>query len=112
MAKFSGKLGIRVKSKNSKPGITTWVMEEYDIRGDILSDVSRRNNPDRVNDDLSVTNRLSILADKRTRENMQAITYVVLDGLPWKVSSIENARPKLILNLGVLWNGERPTSSN
>lgn len=108
MAKFSGKVGLRVESKDTKPGITKYVVEEYPIKGDILSDVSRRNNPERVNDELSVTNRLSVLADKYTRDNMHAILYVVLDGIPWKVSTVENSRPKLILNLGVLWNGERP----
>lgn len=107
MAKFSGKAGFATKVE-TKPGVFTTKIEERVVKGDLLNEVKRYGESQKMNDDLSVTNRISILADKYTNQNKEKMIYVVMDGVPWKISTIEIQRPRLILNIGSVWNGKRP----
>lgn len=109
MAKFSGKIGFAIPTDMGN-GVTKEVLVEKDARGDLLSDVLRHNPSQKVNEDLSVTNRIKILAGQYINDNKYAIRYVVMDGTPWHVSTIEVQRPNLILNMGRMYNGKRPTN--
>lgn len=79
--------------------------------GTVLKHSRKWDNPVNVsvNDDLNVTNRISIVADAYMTDHWPAIRYVRLGGENWKVASIDVERPRLILNLGGVWNG--PTGS-
>lgn len=57
-----------------------------------------------LNDNITISNRLSILADPFAYENYQAIRYCTWNGAKWKVNSVEVAYPRLILELGGVYN--------
>jgi hypothetical protein len=58
------------------------------------------------NDDISLTNVLSIVADPFAYNNLQSIRYATYMGVKWKVTNIEVERPRLILTVGGEYNGE------
>lgn len=105
MTKFSGYAGYATQVE-VKPGIFEDQIVERKIRGDLLGDVQRRNAATTINDEITITNRLSIIADKYMNNNMTDLVYVKMDGQYWKVSSIENQRPRLLVYFGGLWHGK------
>lgn len=60
-----------------------------------------------TNDNFDVSNQVSILADPYAYENCRYIRYLKYMGECWKVNAIEPQRPRLILTIGGIWNGEQ-----
>ena len=108
MAKYYGKVGFAV-SKETKPGIWANVITEREYYGDVLSNVRRLQTVDQLNDDINVTNRISIVADAFANENFHSMRFIEYMGTVWKVSNVEVQRPRLILTLGGIYNGQRQT---
>ena len=105
MSKFYGAVGY-VTQKEISPGVWGDDIVERSYRGDILQDIRRwESGSEKKNDNLAVNNRISILADLYAYNNFATIRYVTWLGVRWKVSSIEIQRPRLILNLGEVYNG-------
>lgn len=108
MAKYFGKVGFAV-SKETKPGIWSNVITEREYYGDVLSNVRRLQTADQLNDDINVTNRISIVADAFANENFHSMRFIEYMGTVWKVSNVDVQRPRLILTLGGIYNGQRQT---
>jgi hypothetical protein len=60
---------------------------------------------EKVNDDLSVGNSISIVADAYANEHFFAIRYIQWAGALWTVTDVEVQRPRLLLRLGGVYNG-------
>lgn len=108
MAKFCGVVGFAI-TKETKPGIWTNVITEREYYGDVLSNARRLQTIDQLNDDINVSNRISIVADAFANENFHSMRFVEYMGTVWKVSNVEVQRPRLILTLGGIYNGKRQT---
>ena len=54
------------------------------------------------------TNKISILADPFAYQNFSNIKYVEYMDALWNVESIEVQQPRLILNVGGVYNGQTP----
>jgi hypothetical protein len=68
---------------------------------------------EKVNDDLSVGNSLSIVADAYANGHFFAIKYIKWAGAHWTVSNVTVERPRLILRIGGIYNGPTdPTSES
>ena len=78
---------------------------EREYVGDILRNTRRLQSGESVNDDLSVNNMISIVADPYANENFFAIRYVQWMGTLWKVTEVEVQSPRLLLRLGEKYNG-------
>ena len=104
MSKFYGKVGY-VTQEEISPGIWDDVTVEKEYRGDILQNMRRWEPTEQKNDNLVISNRISIIADPFAHDNFSTIKYVYLGGVRWKVNSIEIQRPRLILTLGEVYNG-------
>lgn len=106
MEKFYGKVGYCVTTETPEgSGIWKDVTTERFYYGDVLRNGSRWQDSSRVNDNLQIDNRISILADAYAYQNFSLIKYVEWMGVLWKVISIEVERPRLILTLGGEYNG-------
>lgn len=108
MAKFGDKIGFGLSS-TGLPGVTLDSITERDYKGDILranKNFNESNNG--VNDNLKLSNRVSIVADDFANQNASVIRYVILGGVRWKVTNIEVAFPRLILTIGEVYNGTTP----
>ena len=104
MSKFYGPIGY-VTQQEISPGVWDEVVVEKSYRGDILQDTRRWQVSEHKNDNLTISNRFSIIADPFLYENSSTIRYVSWLGVRWKVTNIEIQRPRLILTLGEVYNG-------
>ena len=104
MARFAGKIGFAVQ-KETVPGVWTEEVRERNYYGDVLQNSRRLQTSGNVNDDIEISNRLSIIADPYAYENFHAMRYVIFMGSKWKVSEVGVEYPRLTLTLGGLYNG-------
>jgi hypothetical protein len=105
--RFSGKVGYGVTVETA-PGVHVNQMTEYTYFGDVLRNSLKFQSGESVNNDLSVSNSISIVADAYAREHFFAIRYVEWAGTKWSVVDIEQQSPRLILRLGGVYNGPTP----
>lgn len=77
--------------------------------GDVIRNNTRRDSSDRINDEIAISNRVSIAADPFALSNFQTIKYVEWLGQRWNVKSVEVQLPsRLIFELGGAYTGEGP----
>ena len=103
MAKFCGVIGYAV-TKETEHGIWEEQIVEVEYFGDVIRNTRRINAPGKVNDDISISNQISIIADPFANNNFHAMKYVVFMGAKWKVSEVTVEYPRLILSIGGLYN--------
>ena len=110
MAKWFGKVGY-VTTEEKIPGVYTQVPEERRYYGEILTNTSKWSASNKINDDLTVSNRISIIADPFAYQKFRYIKYVEFMDTFWEVTNAEVQYPRIILSLGGAYNGElvRPT---
>ena len=106
MAKWHGKVGFS-DTVEYEPGIWKPVVVERPYYGDVISNRWKRQNSGGVNDNITVSNQISIVADPYANSHCSAIVYVEFMGTNWKVSDVEVQYPRLILNIGGVYNGEQ-----
>lgn len=103
MAKFYGAIGF-VNTVETSPGIWVEEVEERNYYGDILRIAHRHQVVDKLNDDVTINNQISIVSDPYAYENFFAMKFVRWMGSPWKITNVEVQRPRLVLTLGGLYN--------
>lgn len=104
MAKWYGKIGFSAGTVEKTPGVWKDEIVERSYYGDLVRNSRRLQSSDKVNDDLNISNQLSIVADPYANENFHAIRYANFMGTKWKVTDVEVQYPRLILTLGGEWN--------
>lgn len=104
MSKWYGKIGYAVTAE-TEPGIWEPSIIEKNYFGDMISDRRKRQNSGDGNDNISLANVISILADPFAYQNCSNIAYVEIMGAKWKVSDIEVQYPRLTLTIGGVYNG-------
>lgn len=105
MAKFYGAIGY-AETVETTPGVWKEQITERKYYGDLIRNTRRLETADQLNDNINVSNEISIVADPFAISNFHSMRYVELMGAKWKVSSVEVRYPRLILTVGGLYNGE------
>lgn len=105
--KFYGRVGYAENSETSQDVWDDSIIERMYV-GDVLSNNRRANNGESVNDNLDISNRISVVADAFAYEHFFNMKYVEWMGTLWKIQSVEVQRPRLILSLGGVYNGPTP----
>jgi len=111
MAKFFGVVGYG-HTVESAPGVHTDVITEYPYYGDVVRNSRKSDQCENLNNDLSVGNSISIVADAYARDNFFAIRYVEWAGVLWTVPEVEVQSPRLLLRVGEVYNGPRPVAES
>jgi|SRR3954467_6668370 hypothetical protein len=107
--RFYGEVGYG-ESVETAPGVWEEDMTEVPYFGDVLRNTRRlESDGDSVIDDILVNNSISIVADDKAIKSFFNIKYVNWMGTSWTVSSVEVRGPRLILSLGKVYNGPKPT---
>lgn len=104
MAKFYGVIGYS-ETKDDGHGVWEEQIIEKEHYGDVIQDTRRHQQSGTLNDNITVTNRISLVATPFAMENSHLMRYVEFMGTKWKISSIEIQYPRLILTLGDVYNG-------
>lgn len=110
MAKFSGKIGFS-QMVEKKPGYWVEDIVERPYYGDITRLMGGYQNSGNVNDNITLNNTISIVADPYANENFQHMRYVVYMGTKWKITNAEVQYPRIILTIGGVCNAYLGKSS-
>jgi len=105
--KFYGGIGYG-ESVETSPGVWKDVIVEHNYYGDVLKNArGLQESGEKLNNDLTVSNSISIVADAYANEHFFAIRYIKWAGALWTVSDVEVKSPRLILRLGKVYNGPK-----
>ena len=106
MAKWYGVIGY-AETVEIEPGLWEEKIVERPYYGDITRNTRKLQSSGSVNDNVNISNLLSIVTDPYANLNFYAMRYVEFMGSKWKVTDVEVQSPRLILTLGGLYNGEQ-----
>lgn len=106
MAKFYGPVGY-AESVETDPGVWEDVVTERNYFGELIRNTRRLETSGNLNDDINVSNEISIVADEFANHHFHLMRYVELEGVKWKIKSVEVRHPRLILTVGGVYNGEQ-----
>lgn len=114
MAKFYGIIGYG-ENVEVEPGIYEDAIIEKKYSGDLLRNYKRNENSGGINDNITISNSISILADpyaKNHFSNMKYVKFIMPKlGGAWKISDVEVNFPRLILSTGGVYNGQQANST-
>lgn len=111
MAKFCGIIGY-VNTVEVEPGIWEEAIVEKKYYGDLVQNFRKLENSGEVNDNINVSNKISIVADPYANQNFHSMRYVEFMGTRWKITNVEVKYPRLILSVGGVYNnGEQATTA-
>lgn len=103
MAKWYGKIGY-AETVETEPGIWEEQITERPYYGDIVRNTRRLQTSSNVNDNVNVSNEISIVADPYANQNFHAMRYVEFMGAKWKIETVEVQYPRLVLSIGGVYN--------
>jgi len=116
MAKFYGDVGFMVdylEGTDENEGVAVeYPIIERRYFGDVTRSSRRWDSGTDINDNLTISNQISIIADDYMNEHLFAIKYVKWMGARWKVSNVEIQRPRIQLTIGGVYNGPTPGSAS
>lgn len=104
MAKFAGLVGY-VTQEESVPGVWSPVENPRMMKGDIIRDSASIQNDAKINSDITLNHRVSLIGDAYAFHNYYSIKWININGKKWEVSSVEMQRPRLIVTVGGPYNG-------
>jgi hypothetical protein len=104
--KFYGAIGYAETVESpADSGVWVEVITEVNYYGDVVTNTRQLKEGESVNNDISVNNSISIVADAYANEHFFAIRYIQWMGARWTVSNVTVQRPRLLLRLGEVYNG-------
>ena len=107
MAKFYGKVGY-VQTVETAPGVWTEQITERNYFGEQVRNTMKLEPSESLNDNVNVSNEISIVADPFAYQNFHSMRYVEFMGAKWKVTSVDaSTRPRLVLTVGGVYNGKQ-----
>lgn len=109
MAKFVGVIGL-IQAIEKEPGNYVPTPREIKVRGVLLRNTVRKDeNQNSTNDNISISNKISIVANPYSKEHVFEMTYVKFTlpklGGVWKINSAELKEPRIELTLGGVYSG-------
>ena len=104
MAKFYGKIGY-AETLETSPGVWQEQITERDYFGDLNRNTRTAQSSNQLNDNINISNEISIRADPFANKNFHLMRYVEYMGAKWKITNVEVQYPRLILTVGGVYNG-------
>lgn len=104
MTKYAGLVGYVVQEQTA-PSVWTPVETPKRMKGDIIRQSASTQNDDKVNSDITLNHRVSLIGDAYAFSSYFNIRWIEIDGHKWEVTNVEVQRPRIIVSLGGPWNG-------
>ena len=108
MAKWYGVIGYAV-TVETDPGVWEETITERSYYGDTIRNTRMLQNSGEVNDNVNISNQISIVADPYANQNIYAMRYIEFMATKWKITNVDVQYPRLILTIGGVWNGGQNT---
>lgn len=106
MTKFYGMIGF-IETVESPEGSGVWIERpvEYPYHGDTVYENVMRSETANLHDEVRLNNRISVVMDAYASRNVHNMRYVKWLGAYWTVGTVEIKHPRLLFNLGKVYNG-------
>lgn len=107
MGKYYGKVGYVVDVETT-PGV--WIQKpvERTYSGEVIRrSYSWQPVGSQLNDNVNISNQISIIGDPYAFQHFGLIRYVEWMGQMWKVTNVDFDYPRLTLSIGGVYNGEQ-----
>lgn len=104
MNKFYGAIGFSIEEE-TRPGIWKPGIQEKMYYGDVNSTKRRWSQTESPNGEVQINNEFSIISDYFLKENLSNLVYIVWHGNKWRVTSIQDQYPRIILTIGGIYHG-------
>ena len=105
MAKFYGAIGY-AELVETTPGVWTEQITKRNYYGEVIRNTRRLQSTQNLNDDVNISNEISIVADPYAINNFHSMRYAEFMGAKWKINNVEVQYPRLLLTLGGVYNGQ------
>lgn len=89
------------------PGVFVDQIVEFPYYGDVIRNTRKLESTENLNDNITVGNSISIVADEFAVQHVFDIRYVKWVGGYWTVPDVEVRPPRLILKIGDVYNGPK-----
>lgn len=103
MAKYHGHIGY-AQLEETSPSIWEEIFVEREYYGDFMSNSRNLQSSGDLNDNLTVSLKISIVSDPYADQNFHTMRYLEWMGTKWKITSVEPLQPRLILTVGGVYN--------
>lgn len=110
MAKFFGVIGFE-ETRETQPGVFAPTITKRNYTGDVLRSSKHNESSEQLNDNISISNQISVVADKYAYNHIYGMKYVKYMDVCWKISDVEVQHPRLILTIGGIYNGDENSAS-
>ena len=108
MAKWFGNVGYAETIETPvNSGVWVETITERPYYGDTIRNTRLLQSSGELNDNVNVSNQISIVADPFANQNFHAMRYAEFMGNKWKITNVEVQYPRLILTLGGIYNGQQ-----
>lgn len=105
MARWHGIVGYAT-CEEVRPGIWKDKITTREYDGESIRITSKwSSSQEGTNDNLTLDQQISIVADPFAYQNFSSIKFVEFMGVMWKVTSVNPQRPRLVLTIGGVYNG-------
>mgnify|MGYP003298388758 CR=1 FL=1 len=102
MAKWFGTVGF-AESVETAPGVWEEQITKRNYYGELTRNTRRLQSTEHLNDDITVSNEISFIADPYAKNHFHTIRYAEFSGIAWKVTNVQEQFPRLVLTLGGLY---------
>ena len=103
--KYAGKIAFAYYAADpNEPGIIEEHYEERMYLGDVQKKRYSISNASVINSTIKARTTISIMADRYALTHYGYIRWVEYSGQKWSVESVEQAPPRLLLELGAVYN--------
>lgn len=105
MSRFFGKVGF-AKLVETRPGIFTETYIERPYKGDLLKRSRNWSASDYLNDNLEISNEISLISDSFMDSNFGTIRYVKFKKQAFRITSanLDTERHRITLSIGGVFN--------
>lgn len=108
--KFYDAIGFAESVEREGSGIYEDIIVERKLFGEVLRNTRSLTEGDKVNNDMTIGNRFSVILDPYASENFNSIRYVKWMGRRYLLTNVDFVPPRLILTPGGVYHGPTPTA--
>lgn len=102
--RYHGRVGY-FETVETKPGLMEEKLTFKEYYGDVLRNTKRDSSGSNVNETITVSNQISIVADPYAQNHFFQIRCIEWQGALWSVTDVDAGQyPRLILSLGGLYH--------
>lgn len=105
--RYSGKIGYANQTETA-PGVWEDAITERDVLGTVEQRTEVLDSGSSVLPEYRITTSISVLCDGVLKENYDNLRYITYMGKRWAIGSAVMQWPRLVVYMGVVYNGPLP----